>query len=156
MKNSSPNKDFLNAMALFPSGITVLTWGDYEKPSGVTVSAFSSLSLQPTLVLFCIKNNSYVLNDLLKQEKIVINFLSRGQTDIAYQFAGSNRDNLTDQLSQFSNLPALKNALVHLEAKIQNSIIQGDHHIFIAEIDRIATHPEKGAIVYFNRQITDL
>lgn len=145
---------FKAAMRLWASGVTVITWNSDKqyRPNGITVSAFSSLSLTPPLVLFCIDQNAFIYPQLCTQTVVTINILGAGQTDLAYQFAGGNRDGLENHLhfNNRHNLPMLKNAQANLIVKITNRIPQGDHDIFIAEIEEVELHPEIAPLLYHN------
>lgn len=152
------NEAFKAAMRLFASGITVLTWKTEQSPiSGITVSAFSSLSLNPPLVLFCIDHRAHILPELSQQEFISINILAAGQTALAYQFAGGDRSNLAEHLHHDNRLqqPMLKAAQANLLVKIQNRIAQGDHDIFIAQVEESLVYPERAPLLYHNSQIKD-
>ncbi|SUO93353.1 flavin reductase family protein [Suttonella ornithocola] len=148
--------EFKAAMRLFASGITVLTWKGADTPvQGITVSAFSSLSLHPPLVLFCIDQDAYIYPELCEQKTLIINILAEGQTDLAYQFASGDRSQLEEHLSTANNaaLPMLKNAQANLVVNIVNRLAQGDHDIFIAEIQESHIYPERGPLLYYNSRI---
>lgn len=148
--------DFRDAMAQFASGVTTITWGDVNAPEGITVSAFSSLSLTPPLVLFCINNTAQLLPEMKAQPRLAINILSAGQRELAYQFAGKNRDNLTGHfVAHDSGLPILKEALCTLIVEPEQWVEGGDHLIFIMRVQESLLAADKGALLYFNRQITD-
>lgn len=148
---------FKEAMRLFASGVTVLTWQApaQTKLEGVTVSAFASLSLNPLLVLFCIDQKSYAYQQLIHQDYLTINILSSTQKDIAYQFAGPNRDALDDEINYKNSekQPMLSNAQAALLVKITNHIAQGDHDIFIAEVQEADLYPERAPLLYHNSKI---
>lgn len=152
------NDTFKATMRLFASGVTVLTW---KTPSmsiqGITVSAFSSLSLNPPLVLFCIDQSAYCYPELSQQSHIGINILSAEQSALAYQFAGADRTQLESHLHHQNALaiPMLKNAQANLLVAIQTRIPQGDHDIFIAKIEESLIAPERSPLLYYNSQLID-
>ena len=128
--------EFKQSMARFASGITVLTWYEDTAIQGITVSAFSSLSLAPPLVLFCIDHKAYVHPLISARETLCINILSADQTQLAYQFAGPDRTNLEQHTRQHGDyaLPAIKDAHANLIVRIRDTHRQGDHDIFVAEV----------------------
>lgn len=132
--------EFKQSMARFASGITVLTWYEAETVQGITVSAFSSLSLAPPLVLFCIDHQAYVHPLISAREMVCVNILAAEQTGLAYQFAGPDRSNLETQVDRHETylLPSLKGAHANLFVRIRDIVRQGDHDIFIAEV--VETH----------------
>lgn len=145
------SNEFKQSMARFASGITVLTWYEDQSIQGITVSAFSSLSLEPPLVLFCIDHKAYVHPLISARETLCINILSADQTSLAYQFAGPDRTNLdqhTQQHPDFS-LPTIKDAHANLIVRIRDCHRQGDHDIFIAEV--LDTHlPEASEPLFYH------
>lgn len=147
---------FKAAMRQFASGITVLTWNAPDgSADGITVSAFSSLSLTPPLVLFCIDRGAYIYPELAKQEHLSINILAAEQTDIACRFAGADRSGL-EQLIHFNNgqnQAMLNGALANLLVKIRSRIEGGDHDIFIAEVHESTVHENRTPLLYHNSRI---
>ncbi len=146
---------FKDSMKLFASGVTILTWQEEDGVQGITVSAFSSLSLNPPLVLFCIAHSAYVHSHLDLQKNLCINILAEGQSELAYQFAGANRENLEELLDyeNSENQPMLKNAQANLLVHIRERITQGDHDIFIAEVQQSKRFPERKPLLYHNSRI---
>ena len=147
--------EFKSSMALFASGITVISWDEGEQVQGITVSAFSSLSLNPPLVLFCIDKNAYVAPLMQQQSHFAVNILSGGQTDIAYRFAGADRGTLESSINRDNaqKLPYLNDALCNMSVAVRDILPGGDHHIFIAEVLASERHPERAPLLYHNSQI---
>ena len=148
-------QSFKNAMRLFASGVTVLTWKEGQQVQGITVSAFSALSLDPPLVLFCIDHGAYVYPLLGRREVVVINILAAGQKNLAYQFAGAERDGLDDDLlyGNGAGEAMLANAQANLLVSIRDRISRGDHDIFIAAVDETYLYPERRPLLYHNGQM---
>ncbi|MDO5090211.1 MAG: flavin reductase family protein [Cardiobacteriaceae bacterium] len=145
--------EFKASLALFASGVTVITWNDDKhKVQGITVSAFSSLSLDPPLVLFCIGKNAYVHDMMRQQSHLAVNILAAGQTDLAWRFAGADRDNLDAHIHRDNPhaLPYLNDALCNLSVAVRDILPGGDHSIFIAEVLDSARSPERKPLLYHN------
>lgn len=147
--------EFKASLALFASGITVITWNEDEHVQGITVSAFSSLSLNPPLVLFCIDQNAYVHDRMRAQNHVAVNILASDQTDLAWRFAGADRNNLDAHICRDNarQLPFLKDALCNLAVAVRDILPGGDHSIFIAEVLESARHPERKPLLYHNSTI---
>lgn len=145
-------QSFKNAMRLFASGITVITWKEELQVQGITVSAFSSLSLNPPLVLFCIDHGAYVHPLLCARAFVVINILSAEQEKLAYQFAGADRSGLDPHIiyTNDKSEAMLADAQANLLVKIRDRIRQGDHDIFIATVDETRLNPERRPLLYHN------
>lgn len=151
-------QQFKQTMARFASGITALTWYEDENIQGITVSAFSSLSLNPPLVLFCIDHGAYVHPAISSIEHLCINILSADQTPLAYQFAGPNRTNLEQHIEHHGelNLPMIKDAHANLLVRITDCHRQGDHDIFIAEVLETTLPPDSEPLLYHDGSIFNL
>lgn len=145
-------------MARFASGITVLTWYDDDTIQGITVSAFSSLSLRPPLVLFCIDHSAYVHPQLLERDAVGINILAAEQTNLAYQFAGADRNNLEQHTHTHDthHIPLINNAHANLIVRISDRHRQGDHDIFIGEILDVALPEDSRPLLYHGGKIFNL
>jgi hypothetical protein len=84
---------YKNVMGSFPSGVTVITTLDDDgQVVGLTASAFSSLSMDPALVLFCPNYSSDSYPTLIKNKRFAIHFLSGTQQSEAYAFARKGKD----------------------------------------------------------------
>jgi 3-hydroxy-9,10-secoandrosta-1,3,5(10)-triene-9,17-dione monooxygenase reductase component len=73
----------------FPTGVTVITSGSgQEEACGTTVNSFTSVSLEPPLVLICLHRASRLLPVVQESGGFVVNFLTRHQQSLAWAFAG--------------------------------------------------------------------
>ncbi|WP_072282001.1 flavin reductase family protein [Rappaport israeli] len=149
---------FKQSMSLFASGITVITWQGDNPIDGITVSAFASLSLNPPLVLFCIDRNAYAYPLMCEQSHFGVNILSDKQKDLAYQFAGANRQGLESFINRDNphNIPTLNSTLVSLTVRVRDRITQGDHDIFIAEVQTSHLNRELKPLLYHQSQLFSL
>lgn len=145
------NEEFRRALSKFASGVTVVTLRDKDKkPHGITVSAFSSVSLDPPLILVCIEKNAVSHNAFHESERFVVNILSERQAEHSNQFASQIPDKFINihHHEGLSGIPVLKDSLVNLECKLVNTLDAGDHTIFIGEIEN--THIGDGKpLVYY-------
>lgn len=149
------SEEYKNTLKCFASGVTVLSWRDDKKNiQGITVSAFSALSLNPPLVLFCIDQGAYIYQELITRQHLAINILAENQKNTAYQFAGGNRENLEDKICENNPhaLPYLQDALANLSVRLTQRIAGGDHDIFIAELLHSRIYPERAPLIYHNGQ----
>ncbi len=143
--------EFRHALSKFASGVTVVTLKDKNgNPHGITVSAFSSVSLEPPLVSVCIDNNAGSHSAFYESQRFVINILSEEQSEHSKQFASKVPDKFINvhHHKGLEDIPVLKNALVNLECRLVQDFVAGDHTIFIGEIER--THINDGKpLVYY-------
>ena len=130
--------EFRTALGRFASGVTVVTTRDAEhKPQGLTVSAFTSLSLDPPLVLICIDNKSGSHSAFLKSGAFVVNLLADDQESLSRHFASKTPDKFAGVVYRegINRMPVLEGALANLECRLVRAHEGGDHTIFIGEIE---------------------
>lgn len=134
------NNEFRAALGHFASGVTVVTTKDANgNLHGITVSAFSSLSLNPPLILICIQKTTGSHYAFRESKAFVVNILKENQKDISNQFAS----HLPDKFSEIEyhhgieNIPVLNNCLANLECSLQNTIDGGDHTIFVGKVKKV-------------------
>jgi len=131
---------YKNVMGSFPSGVTVITTlNDDGEVVGLTASAFSSLSMDPPLVLFCPNYSSDSYPTLIKNKRFAIHFLSGTQQNEAYAFARKGKDKaagLQWTLSELGN-PLLANATAIIECELWREYEGGDHAIMVGAVKNL-------------------
>jgi flavin reductase (DIM6/NTAB) family NADH-FMN oxidoreductase RutF len=152
---------FKDVMARIPSAVAVITMTSDAGHRGVTVSAFSSLSLDPPLVLACIDVNNQSHDILAHSEAYTINVLSRGQTFLAEQFAGQTPladpgfVRVAHSLGS-RGIPRINDCVVWIECRPWARYSGGDHTIFVSEIERLGLGEHDDPLVYFDRSFVEL
>ena len=152
---STSQDQFRRAMACFATGVTVITV-DYEgQVRGMTANAFSSVSLEPQLVLVCVDHKAQTHAHLHARKRFGINVLSDQQRAVSEYYSGPEHDLPVPQCeppAQFDRTahgtPVLHGALAYLECKLQHAQDAGDHTIFIAEVEDVVVRPGK-PLLYF-------
>lgn len=144
-------RELRNAMGLFATGVTIITTKDTTgKPFGLTANAFSSLSLDPPLLLVCIdkKVDCYACFD--ESKVFVVNFLARNQEDLSTRFATKGIEKFEGVSYTLGSLgvPLLDGALAHLECKVAACYEGGDHTIYTGEIQSMATSEAEPLLFY--------
>ncbi len=145
------SEDFRNALSRFASGVTVVTTKDAEgNKHGITVSAFSSVSLEPPLVLICIENSAGSVYAFRESEMFVVNVLNRDQIELSERFASQLTDKFTgvDFDINIDGIPVISNCLANISCRVRNIYEGGDHTIFIGEVET-ADINEGDPIIYF-------
>lgn len=151
--------DFKNCLALFASGVTVITYKEDNELGGVTVSSFSSLSLEPPLVLFCLDKKIHSHSVIQKINKFAIHILNEEQENISNSFASSklNKNEFLEQIGYtlLHDVPTLKEYLALLLCEKEILYDGGDHSIVVSKV--LETDIRKGKpLVYFNRNYRKL
>ena len=149
----SINKDeFRHALGRFASGVTVITTKDNSgRLHGITVSAFSSVSLNPPLILVCIEKKAGSHQAFEESDFFNVNILEESQQHFSDHFASHLPDKFSgvEYFETEKGLPFLKDALVHLECKLIYAHAGGDHTIFVGEIEKSAVS-DGNPLIYFH------
>jgi flavin reductase (DIM6/NTAB) family NADH-FMN oxidoreductase RutF len=143
--------EFCRACAKFPTGVTIVTVLDADgSPHGMTASSFTSVSLEPRLVLVCVDHRASVLAHLRRAQHIGINILSENQQELSAHFArpGHDRFDGVEWLAGDGGVPLIPGVLARFECSIHRMIDAGDHTILIAEV-LDAEHTNGRPLVYF-------
>jgi flavin reductase (DIM6/NTAB) family NADH-FMN oxidoreductase RutF len=141
---------FRKAMSFFPSGVTVVTTEFEGERAGMTVSAFSSLSLSPPLCLIGIEKSTRMHELIPKAERFSVNVLAAGQEAISNQFASRVPDRFDGVALRDGKLrlPLLEEALANIECRLHATLPGGDHTIFVGEV--VAADLREGdALLYY-------
>lgn len=143
--------EFRRALGHFAASVTVVTskLADDEL-GGLTVTAFSSLSLDPPLVLVCIDKRARIHDRLKKGGNFAVNFLAEDQEVVSRRFASSEPDPFreTGYSLGATGAPVLHGAIAAVECRIVNLLPGGDHTIVVGEVE--ATEVREGKpLMYF-------
>ncbi len=128
---------FRASLGRFASGITVLTMrGSDGVDRGMTATAFSSLSLDPPLVLVCIDHNATMAQPLARATHLAVHVLGESQEAVSRQFAAKDGDRFAglDITRGVADLPLIAGALVRLQCRIRDRHPGGDHVIIVCEV----------------------
>lgn len=134
--NPSPEA-FKEAMRRFATGVTVVTSLRDGEPRGVTVSAFSSVSLDPPSVLICVNRAARSYLFIASSKIFCVNVLSGEQTALAQRFSGKLRENQFEGVeyeTARTGAPVLRGTLAYLDCEVAQEHHAGSHSIFIGNV----------------------
>jgi len=149
--------EFRNALGRFASGVTVVTAIFADGPWGMTVSAFSSLSLEPPLVLICIDKRAGGHDNLAVGSFFAVNILSDCQEEVSRRFASRDVDRFEGIRFRpgSTGAPLLDGALANIECRAIDAHPGGDHTIIVGEV--LATEISDGKpLAYFRGSYAQL
>jgi flavin reductase (DIM6/NTAB) family NADH-FMN oxidoreductase RutF len=138
-------------MGSFAAGVTVVTVCHEGRLVGTTVSAFSSVSMDPPLVMVCLKRDSRTLAALSQARTFCVNILASDQGDLAQRFAKSGADDrfaLTAVEAGICGAPLLAGATAVVECELHAAHDGGDHEILVGRVLRVVTDETKTPLVY--------
>ncbi|GAA5233485.1 flavin reductase family protein [Verticiella sediminum] len=131
---------FRRTLGRFPTGVTIITArGADDRPVGLTVSSFNSVSLAPPLVLWSLARRSTSLEVFQTVERYAIHVLASGQASLARQFAlPGDRFANVDWSFNADGVPILRDACTaaRLECFNRSRYPEGDHIILVGEVER--------------------
>ena len=144
---------FRQVMGAFATGVTIVTTQDQEgRPYGLTVNAFTSVSLSPPLVLVCLDNELSGLDAFQESNHFGVNILAENQEDLSNHFARKGTDRADSCYIQGpTGVPLLEGVLATLECKVVSTYPAGDHTIFLGEVksaDLAEGQEGKGPLLY--------
>ncbi|MEL6317734.1 MAG: flavin reductase family protein, partial [Pseudomonadota bacterium] len=126
---------FRDAMAAFPTGVTIVCADDGSAAHGLTVASFSSLSLEPPQILICVRAASPFLPIARAAGGFAVHVLARAQKATAEMFAGGDAAARAAMMTRVAGRPPrLEGALARFECGLAADHPGGDHRILIGEV----------------------
>jgi flavin reductase ActVB len=142
---------FKRAMSCFPTGVTLVTTTDADERNwGFTANAFSSLSLDPPLVLVCLSKEADCCSAFISARKFGVNILRREHESLARRFATKGDDKFAGGEFRKGNLgvPILPDAVAILECAI-DALVPGGAHVILIGLVEHAKVQDGYAAIYF-------
>src|SRR5690625_2185129 len=125
---------FRDAMGKFATGITIVSMNDNDKPVGMTVNAFMSISLDPKLIAVSIDERASMYDKLKKTDRFGVSILKEEQKDLSMVFARQKESDREINFVALDGTPVLDGALATLSCKVHDRVKAGDLFILIAEV----------------------
>ncbi len=147
---------FKQAMSQFASGVTVVTTAHEGQRFGLTASAFSSLSLDPPLVLVCLARKTQTHGVIEKSGIFAVNVLGAHQLEFGLRFAGlvpglADRFKDVQTSAATTGSPLLPGVLSWVDCRLWSRYEGGDHSIFVGEVVDLAATTADTPLLYHNR-----
>lgn len=144
------------AMRFWATGVTIVTAVHEGIQHGMTVSSFTSVSLDPPQVLISLAMNARTHDLVTRSRNFGISILDSSQQEICDRFAGRVPDDMDrlnglETITLVSGVPLLKQGLAHLDCHVVTTVGSGTHTIFIAEVLDARSSEDGDPLLYFNR-----
>ncbi len=145
-------REFRKALGTFPTGVAVVTT---RAPSGafvgLTVNSFSSLSIEPPLVLWSLQLASPNLGAFDRARYFAVNVLAEGQVELSRRFASQvpNRFADLEVHAGLEGLPLIAGCAARLECRATARHNGGDHALFIGQVERFEYDAHKRPLVFY-------
>ena len=150
--NDFETKAFREALGCFATGVTIISSvGRNRKLIGITANSFSSVSLDPPLVLFSLGRSSQNWYEFLSTQYFAVNVLNGQQRDLSTHFARSGEDKWSgiDYTIWDTGCPIVPGAIATFECEYRYTHDGGDHVIFVGEVLRLECAPERRPLLFY-------
>lgn len=150
--------DYKAVVGKYPTGVTVISTKYHETIFGFTSNSFTSVSLEPPIVSFCLNKKSGSLAAFKASEHFAVSILAFDQGDIANHFASSSIDKfgMVQNYQAISGCPIVDGAVSYVDCKKLNMFEVGDHVIFTGEALEVKICNDKKPLLYFARSYNSL
>ena len=151
---SSDRDAFVRAMRRVANSVAVVTTGGTAGRHGATVSAFSSVSADPPMVLVCLRTGSRIAEAIAANGTLCVNVLPYDRSDLANRFAGRD-DHITGDRFQGVDLTDAAGAVPQIDGAtvfagvVDQAVPAGSHSIFICRVQRVFQGPA-APLAYFD------
>ena len=154
------SRAFRNALGSFATGITVVTTiAPDGEPIGVTVNSFSSVSLEPPLVQFCLGRAAMSFEAFTTAKSFAVNVLAEGQADLSVRFSKRDLQERWEGVGVErwdSGVPILSGCLANLECDREHVYEGGDHVLILGRVRRLTSTAEGKPLLYFRGAYANL
>lgn len=142
--------DFRSVLGHFPTGVVVVTAMAGAEPTGFSLAAFTSLSLEPPLVLLCPGRQSTSWPRIHESGKLCVNVLAADQQDLCRLFATTGRDKFVGVAwrPSVNGAPLLDGVLASVDCDIASVVPAGDHYVAIGAVTHLEAYDRGRALVF--------
>ena len=145
---------FRSTMGAFATGVTVVTTVAHDELYGMTVNSFSSVSLDPPLVLICVNKSSRGHRLIRRSAVLSVNVLAAAQTDLARRFADRDRPRGWQALAGVpfgwgaNGCPVIEGSAAHVDCKVRRIHVAGDHVIVVGAVIGMSIAPDAAPLLF--------
>lgn len=154
-------REFRQVLGRFATGVAIITTRHGEKLYGMTVNSFTSVSLDPPLVLFCAIPGRLTVEAIRNSGHYAVNILQGDQLELCRRFAGMTELQEEDRFSGVehegapdSGSPWFPDCLGWLDCKVRQVLDAGDHEILLAEVTSMRHAPVATPLVFYSGILT--
>jgi flavin reductase (DIM6/NTAB) family NADH-FMN oxidoreductase RutF len=152
--------EFKKALQQWASGVAVVATHSAKLGNqGMTVTAFSSVSMMPPQILVCINESADTGEGIKASERFSVNILSTQQQDVSNHFAGGlsqqERFEKYDWTLGIQNVPLLNDSIMSLDCRVVEKVHAGTHWIIIGEVENAVCRTGE-PLLYFRSQYRTL
>ncbi len=145
------------AMRAWTTGVTIVTSAHEGQEYGMTVNSFTSISLEPPLILVTLRKLTHTHDLVIKSGMFAVTILTAEQKELSERFAGKV-PNILDRFEGmqterlFSGIPVFKDGMAYFHCRVLNSMPVGENTLFVAEVIAAYGEGEGDPLIYHNRE----
>lgn len=150
---SFDGRELRDALGRFTTGVCLITAVSEDgKSLGMTANSFSSVSLDPPLILWCLQNNSDIYDVFAAPRHFAINILASEQQALSSHYAKKGHHELAPahyRAGKYGS-PIVRNALVNFECEVEETHEGGDHLIIVGRVKDMQQRPDGDPLLFFS------
>ncbi len=135
-------------MGLFATGVTVVSYMADDAPAGMTANAFTSVSMDPPLVLISVRAESRFNRCVAEGTRYGINFLAESQASFSSHFGGRPVEGLALPFTFSDGTPLLEGSLAQLVVRPVDVHVAGDHVLYISQVEQVKLGEQRKPLVF--------
>ncbi|MBV1880689.1 MAG: flavin reductase family protein [Pseudomonadales bacterium] len=150
---STIERGFRNALGNFATGVCIISFfNENNNAIGITINSFTSVSLDPSIVSWSIKNKSQCYDIFSQVERYSISVLSNTQKDISSRYAkpGDHVMNIHEYYTSDNLLPIVKESIAQFECEKWKTIRAGDHDILFGRVTDFQCTEGDEPLIFYN------
>jgi flavin reductase (DIM6/NTAB) family NADH-FMN oxidoreductase RutF len=141
---------FRHVLGHLPTGVTVITAYGADGPTGMAANSFTSVSLEPPLILVCPAKSSSTWPGIRESRRFCANVTAKHHEELCRQFARRNTDRFAGiAWHERPAGPALDDAVAWIECEIESEYEAGDHAIVVARVVSIEAAADGSPLIFF-------
>lgn len=150
--------DYRQAMGTFCTGVTVVTVPTDSGVHGMTANSFTSVSLEPPLILISVMNETKTQRYIRESKRFGVNILLSNQVDLSTHFAGKPNPDVESTIAYdwFEQIPVLSRSLTNLACRLWAEYDGGDHTLFVGKVLALRTFEPQPPLVFYGGKYTDV
>jgi flavin reductase (DIM6/NTAB) family NADH-FMN oxidoreductase RutF len=135
-------RQFRTALGRFGTGVTVITTLIGTRTHGMTANAFTSVSLNPPLVLVAVDNRAHMVKYMMMGRFFGVSVLAEDQRELSDHFAGRGDQEMKINFVQKRGMPLIEGALAYLILHVVQLVPAGDHTLVVGQVDHLECAPD--------------
>lgn len=143
--------EFRRVLGHFPTGVTVVTAMADDGPAGMAIGSFSSVSLDPPLVMFCPGRDSESWIRMRTSDSFCVSVLGDDQKAVCDVFASRSEDKFSevDVRTEVTGSPVIEGSLAWIDCELHAVHDGGDHDIVVGRVKALGTGDEGGPLLFY-------